>query len=198
MARLVNSLRNALGLGRRNEAAKLDVDTFVTNFRRSMEKELVPPGHVGQLTRMSMDTHARVLQQMPQQEKQLLQKSGLSAFNRAHVHNVKTHAKVSEADARAALERFAWTKAALQKSEELYNSGRRVPSSFDALIDELGDDERPPRVWGGQDESDKPITRNQPCPCGSGKRAKRCCHISTNALPRSAQSGAARPRVGIQ
>jgi hypothetical protein len=52
-----------------------------------------------------------------------------------------------------------------------------------------GQGQTPPQVWGSNggrektEEAKVRIERNEPCPCGSGKRYKKCCMSNEAARP---------------
>lgn len=181
MSRVMNTLRRAVGMNQKLEADKLDVATYAAQYKHALRGETAKLGPLSSLAKQIQHLHTSVLENMPQRERTLLETSGLSKLDLGSVHNVKRAAGVSESDARSALERFAWAKAALRKAERLQNAGEQPPDSFDELVQCLDEHERPPRAWGGADEPARRVTRNQRCPCGSGKRAKRCCYSHSNS-----------------
>ena len=68
--------------------------------------------------------------------------------------------------------KHAWAKDAVRKVNELKARGEAAPKTFEELNELVGGDwkgEPPPPVRSAK------VGRNAPCPCGSGKKHKKCC-----------------------
>ncbi|XP_074579306.1 uncharacterized protein LOC141835826 [Curcuma longa] len=91
----------------------------------------------------------------------------------SHKQDAAKHCNATIADVEHVLAKYSWANEAQKKIEKLKEEGKPMPTSFSEVQKLMGssplDLGRSNLAKSGQ------ISRNAPCPCGSGKRYKRCC-----------------------
>jgi len=104
---------------------------------------------------------------------------GLSAQERERLHELEPRAKTrlvqnlgcSPKEVEDVVRKFIATRNVFAKVGQLRKEGKPMPQSFEELSNLVGLE--PPADTGQQ--KGVGISRNAPCPCGSGKKFKRCC-----------------------
>ncbi|XP_064965862.1 uncharacterized protein LOC135612944 isoform X1 [Musa acuminata AAA Group] len=91
----------------------------------------------------------------------------------SHKQDAAKHCNCTIADVEHILAKYQWAKEAQKKLDKLKEEGKPMPKTFGEVQKLMGstplDLGRSNLAKSGQ------ISRNALCPCGSGKRYKRCC-----------------------
>ncbi|CAI7753120.1 unnamed protein product, partial [Closterium sp. NIES-53] len=87
------------------------------------------------------------------------------------------------------LAKYEWFAEAANRMQALQDQGKPLPRSFAEIEQMMGGPWSPPKTGarsgasagsaGGAGSAAAAPARNNPCPCGSGKKYKRCCGAGT-------------------
>ncbi|KAL2643806.1 hypothetical protein R1flu_011393 [Riccia fluitans] len=78
-------------------------------------------------------------------------------------------------DVEDVLGKYEWTREANRRVIKLKEEGKPLPKSLDEIEKLMGGRWKPASSVNLSKENGGQQSRNSPCPCGSGKKYKRCC-----------------------
>lgn len=90
-----------------------------------------------------------------------------------HKQDATVHCNCTISEVENALSKYSWAKEAQKKMDKLKAEGKPIPKTFAEVQKLMGS--TPLDVARSNLANSGKLGRNAPCPCGSGKKYKRCC-----------------------